>query len=158
MSRGYVGELQMSTIKQASKLPNSVDGDRQKLLGRLAELRDNIEAWSQQADWSTRRVEKSMRDESGSYAAPGLLMQKEFCRILLDPLGGASAADEAAADLYRMPEYDDVARLYFSDGQWRLHFTFPGAKASPEISDATLPPLSRELFTDVLQAMSQHAA
>ncbi len=85
-------------------------------------------------------------------------MQKEFCRILLDPMGGASASDEAAADLYRMPEYDDVARLYFSDGQWRMHFVFPGADARPEISDATSPPLSQELLSDVLEAMSKHAA
>lgn len=148
----------MSTIKQPNKQPPPGDTDRQILLGRLAELRDRIEAWAQHADWSTRRIEKTMRDASGSYAAPGLLMQKEFCRLLLDPIGGASAADEAAADLYRMPEYDDVARLYFSDGQWRLHFVFPGANTPTEIIDATSPPLSQELLIDVLQAMSQHAA
>lgn len=147
----------MSTIEQPNKQPPSADADREKFLSRLAELRDRIETWAQHADWSTRRIEKTMRDASESYSAPGLLMQKEFCRLLLDPIGGASAAEEAAADLYRMPEYDDVARLYFGDGQWRLHFVFPGAKVPAEISDATSSPLSQELLLDVLQAMSQHA-
>ena len=148
----------MSTIKQSDVAPRAGTAEREKVLGRLIDLRDRVEAWARQADWSTRRIDKTMRDASGSYSAPGLLMQKEFCRILLDPMNGASAGDEAAADLYRMPEYDDVARLYFSDGQWRMHFVFPGAKATPEISDATSPPLSQELLIEVLQVLSEHAA
>ena len=147
----------MSTTKQPN-LETPEATARAKSLGLLAELRDRIETWARQSDWSTRRIEKTIHDSSESYSAPGLLLQKEFCRILLDPLDGGSADDEAAADLYRMPEYDDVARLYFSGGQWHMHFMFPGAGVTPEISDASSPPLSQKLLIEALQAMSQHAA
>lgn len=148
----------MSVAKQAVTDPVRVVGEREAFLSRLADLADRIESWARMADWSTRRIDKAMRDAQGSYSAPGLLMQKEFCRILLDPIGTSSFGDEGVADLYRMPEYDDVARLYFSDGQWRVHFGFPGSIVPADISDATSPPLSQELLNNLLEAMSRHAA
>jgi len=148
----------MSIAKQSQAGAISVAGERDTFVAHVADLVNRVEIWAQQADWSTRRIEKSMRDSQGSYSAPGLLMQREFCRVLLDPIGASSSGDEGVVDLYRMPEYDDVARLYFSGGQWRLHFVFPGAAGSAEITDATSPQLSQELLNNVLDAMSRHAA
>ena len=148
----------MSTIRQPAVESNDAIRRRERFLAHLASLIDEVEAWAREADWSTRRIEKTLREASGSYSAPGLLMQKEFCRILLDPIGSSSFDDEGVVDLYRMPEYDDVARLYYSDGQWRLHFVFPGREPMAEISDETSPPLSADLFHRVLETISRNAA
>lgn len=147
----------MSTAKQSNTDSVASSGDRERFLNHLARLIDLVETWARQSDWSTRRIEKTVRDELGEYSAPGLLMQKEFCRVLLDPIGSSSFGDEGVVDLYRMPEYDDVARLYFSEGQWHIHFVFPGAATTGEISNDTSPPLSTTLFNSVLETMTRNA-
>lgn len=148
----------MSTTRESPVASSDENRRRENFLAHLGGLIDNVEAWARDADWSTRRIDKTMREASGTYPATGLLMQKEFCRILLDPIGSSSFGDEGVVDLYRMPEYDDVARLYFSDGQWRLHFVFAGGPATAEINDETSPPISADLFNRVLETMSRNAA
>lgn len=147
----------MSTIRQPAVEADDDVTRRERFLTHLTKLIDDAERWARSADWSTRRIDKTMHEASIAYPAPGLLMQKEFCRILLDPIGSSSFGDEGVVDLYRMPEYDDVARLYFSDGQWRLHFVFPGDAATAEISDETSSPLSPDLFNRVLETIIRNA-
>lgn len=148
----------MSTIREPGAASSDELRRRETFLEHLAHLIDNVETWGRQADWSTRRIEKTLHEPSGTYSAPGLLLQKEFCRILLDPIGSSSFGDEGIVDLYRMPEYDDVARLYFRDGQWRLRFTFPDAATTTKISDEASPPFSMEAFNRVLETMTRDAA
>lgn len=147
----------MSTIREPQAAVSDEIYRRELFLEHLARLIDNVEAWGREADWATRRIDKTIREPSGSYSAPGLLMQKEFCRVLLDPIGSSSFGDEGIVDLYRMPEYDDVARLHFRDGQWRLRFTSPDV-ATTEISGGSSPPLSVENFKRVLETMARDAS
>lgn len=148
----------MSSVKQTSLGTADEAVRHERFLTHLNELIYNVERWARGSDWSTRRIEKTLREAAGTYLAPGLLMQKEFCRVLLDPIGSSSFGDEGVVDLYRMPEYDNVARLYFSDGQWRLHFVFPGDASKSEINDGSSQPLSAILFNRVLETISRDAA
>lgn len=54
----------------------------------LTALVESIEGWARELGWSTRRIEKKMKDsEIGSYRAPALVMQEETTRALMDPIG-----------------------------------------------------------------------
>jgi hypothetical protein len=57
-----------------------------------------------------------------------------------------------------MPAYDDIASLYFSDGEWKLHYTSPGTPSAATIDPAEDRPFSKEAVRDVLDEMKRHAA
>ena len=57
-----------------------------------------------------------------------------------------------------MPAYDDIASLYFVDGQWRLHYMYPGTPTVATIKQADSCPLSKDSIGQVLNEMSTHAA
>src|SRR4051794_14812622 len=87
---------------------------RDEWIGRLNHLISEIEAWAHSLDWTARRIDKSMKDSLiGPYKAPGLLMQREFTRILLDPISRTTLGSEGLVDIYLMPALDDIASLYF---------------------------------------------
>ena len=57
-----------------------------------------------------------------------------------------------------MPAYDDIASLYFVDGEWRLHYMFAGTPTVATISQAEPFPLSKDVIGQVLDEMSSHAS
>jgi hypothetical protein len=127
---------------------------RNEWLARLSELVQCVEGWGQELDWSARRIEKKMHDSQlGTYKAPALLLQKETCRVLLDPISRSAPGAEGVVDLYLMPAYDDIASLYFSDGSWQLHYMFAAAPISAANRIADLQPLSKETLRAVLEEM-----
>ena len=135
------------------------DAIRDAWIGRLDELVSNVEAWARSFDWTTRRVDKSMKDPViGPYQAPGLIMQKEFTRILLDPISRATPGSDGLVDIYMMPALDDIASLYFYEGRWNVHYRSPNDEAAATIPDAPARPLTRETLAEVLDGMAQHAA
>ena len=63
---------------------------------------------------------------------------------------------EGLVDLYLMTAYDDVASLYYIEGEWRLHHAFPTAAAA-KIKEAESSPLSKETLGRVLDEMIMEA-
>ena len=57
-----------------------------------------------------------------------------------------------------MPAYDDIASLCFINGEWQIHYMFPGSPTAATISETESLPLSKEAITHVLEEMSKHAA
>lgn len=137
----------------------NLDAIRDEWVGRLNNLVGNIEAWAESLDWTARRIDKSMKDKViGPYNAPGLLMQKEFTRILLDPISRTTPGSEGLVDLYLMPALDDIASLYFYDGRWNVHYQLPNDEAVATVRDARAKHLTREALAEVLDGMARRAA
>ena len=74
----------MASPKTAKDDPEAL---RTEWLNRLSGLILLIKGWAEDLDWSTRRIQKKMKDSRlGKYEAPALLMQKDTTRVLLDPI------------------------------------------------------------------------
>jgi hypothetical protein len=127
-------------------------------LGRLNALVDTVEVWAREFGWSTRRIEKPMDDPPlGRYQAPALLMQELFARVFLEPTSRfVAGADGGGANLYLMPEYDDIAQLWHDDGRWYVEHRYAGMEAT--LRDDVTKPFTKEAFRDILQEMNEHAA
>lgn len=135
-----------------------LDARKTDWLDRLSELINRIDNWTKAADWSTRKIEKRMRDpEIGDYIAPALILQKETLRILLEPVARVTPGAEGVVDLYLMPAYDDIASLYFTNGDWQLHYMFPGTPTVNTIRDADSVTLSQDSLKKVLEEMVKNA-
>ena len=93
----------------------------------------------------------------GRYVAPALILQEETTRILLEPIARSAPGAEGVVDLYLMPAYDDIASLYFSNGEWQLHYMWPGTPNVNTMRDAEPKPFSMEVFQEVLQEMKKNA-
>jgi len=116
-----------------------------------------VKSWAEELDWSTRQISKKMKDfRLGSYEAPALLMQKETTRVLLDPVARFAPGADGVVDLYLMPAYDDIASLYFVDGEWCLHYMFSGTPTVATIRQAQSFPLSKDAIGRVLDEMSSY--
>jgi hypothetical protein len=132
---------------------------RDEWLNVLADLTRRVKSWAEGLDWSTRQISKKMKDSRlGSYEAPALLMQKETTRVLLDPVARFVPGADGVVDLYLMPAYDDIASLYFVDGNWRLHYMFAGTPTVATVSQAEPFPLSEDVIGRVLDEMSSHGS
>ena len=132
---------------------------RDEWLSRLDALVDSVKTWAEEIGWATRVIDKRMDDsELGDYRAPALLMQEGTVRVLLEPISRFAPGTEGVVDLYWMPAYDDIARLYFEHDRWLMHYEFPGSSAPPVIDASTSTLLSRESVQDVLEQMKRHAA
>lgn len=135
------------------------EATRDEWIDRLDKLVGDIETWAGSFDWSTRRIDKSMKDPLiGPYKAPGLLMQKEFTRILLDPISRTTPGSDGVVDMYLMPALDDIASLYFYEGRWHVHYRLPNDEAVATIREAQAKPLTKETLAEVLDGMARHGA
>ncbi len=124
----------------------------------LASLVDSIEGWAKEIGWSTRRIEKKLDDsEIGSYQAPALLMQEETTRALLDPIGRSTPGSEGVVDLYLMPAFDDIARLFHRDGEWWLYEASSLTARDEAMEDLKRTLLSRESLQRILESMKKNA-
>jgi hypothetical protein len=132
---------------------------RDEWLKVLADLTAKVKKWAEELSWSTRTIAKKMKDSRlGEYEAPALLMQKETTRVLLDPIARFIPGADGVVDLYLMPAYDDIASLYLKDGEWSLHYMFPGTPTVATISQAQPCPLSKDSIGKVLDEMSINAS
>ena len=131
---------------------------RTEWLERLGSLIDTIKGWAEELDWATKIVEKKMEDaEIGDYKAPGLLMQKETVRLFLEPVARSAPGTEGVVDLYLMPSYDDIASLYYNNGQWNVHYMFEGTPSVGNVREAEARPLTKETIQQVFDEMKSHA-
>ena len=150
----------MAEIRERTARPKVDDPTREldQWLHTLDGLVKQVEGWVQ-PDWSTRIIAKSMEDATlGAYQAPALLIQREFTRVLLEPITRFAPGTEGVVDLYLMPAYDDIASLYRVDGDWKLHYAFPGDPVVAGIRHAEALPLTEGNLLRVLDAIASHAA
>jgi hypothetical protein len=128
-------------------------------LDRLSTLLKLVRSWAEELDWSTRQIKKAMQDSRlGNYEAPALIMQKGATRLFLDPIARFAPGADGVVDLYLMPAYDDIASLYFVNGEWRLHYMSPGTPSVATIREAESSPLSKDTFAQVLDEMTNNAS
>src|SRR5439155_26246833 len=127
-------------------------------LCRLRYIVGQDEAWALEMAWATRRINKRMDDTyAGPYLATGLLRQKEFTRVSLEPMGRSASGSGGVADLYLMPAYDNIARFFFRDKKWLVQHMYPGSPDTGNITDALRKPLDKGTFRGVLEQMTRYA-
>jgi hypothetical protein len=143
----------MSTVHSASP-----DKLRDDWLTQLRDLINDVQRCAEASGWSTRQIEKNMEDsEIGKYQAPALLLQMDATRLLLEPIARSAPGAEGVVDLYLMPAYDDIASLYFYDGQWHVHYMFAEMANVAAVRDTSAKPLSDESLREVLDEMKKNA-
>ena len=157
-----VGELSLCQNYARLELNMSIAPDAEQLrtewLNRLDDLVGTIQSWASSLDWSTRKIEVSLQDsELGKYKAPALLLQFESVRIILEPIARSAPGVEGVVDLYLMPAFDDIASLYFTGGEWSVHYMFAGTPTVGDMREAPAKPLSRDTLAEVLSEMLANA-
>ena len=149
----------MSALNSPDGSTGLGDGPVEEWLGRLSELIHSVDAWATELGWSTRRIEKKMKDSvAGTYRAPALLMQEGTIRTILEPIARSAPGVGGVVDLYLLPAYDDIATLcYYPDG-WKIHDPFPGGPPVSAVEEIEPKPLSREVLKAVLEGMRDDAS
>lgn len=138
---------------------DDADAIRKAWLNRLDDLLNRVKGWAESADWSTRVIEKSMRDSVlGPYKAPAMIMQRETVKVILDPVGRFAPGTEGVVDLYLLPAYDDIASLYLVDGDWKLNYAFRPTPVVAGIKQAESMELNEVSLNRVLDEIAAHAA
>ena len=133
----------MSMTEQRIEETAAASPELASWLACLAQLIEQVERWSLDLGWQTRRIDKPLTEgDLGTYHAPALALQEGTTRILLEPIARSAPGAEGVVDLYLMPGMDDITTLYYFDGRW-------------QIGDATLTP---DTFRDVLSKLRQNAA
>lgn len=142
-----------------SEAATNVETIRDEWLSRLNQLVDNLKTWAEELDWSTRRLEKPMKDmEIGRYQAPSLMMQKEFTRVLLDPYSRTSIGTDGVVELYLMPAVDDAATFYYTDGMWHVQYHAPNRGTEETLRDFASKVLTKETLAEVLDGLVEHVS
>lgn len=126
-------------------------------LQRVSDLVGRIEQWGKELGWASRRIDKRLDDSGvGAHKVPALLLQEDTVRVLLEPVARRAPGAEGVVDLYLMPAYEDIASLYFFDGEWHMHYVFPSDSAVATVKEAKSAPLSKDIFAEVLREMKKH--
>jgi hypothetical protein len=110
-------------------------------------------------DWSMRRDQKRMRDETGNvYSVLSLTLINGPVRLLLDPNGYDIPGADGVMDLYLLPPYDPVATLYLEDGEWSIQSPFPAAlDAIDNQTKWARSRLTKESISNTLGSIVEHA-
>ena len=133
--------------------------DRSAWIERVTALVNQVKLWAEELGWNTKVIPKKLDDSwIGKHQVPGLVMQEEFCRVMLEPQGRSSSGSDGVVDLYQMPAYDDIARLVHEGNQWNILLDSPGSKPNSWDRDAGAVPLSKETLEKVLAELRHHAA
>jgi hypothetical protein len=127
---------------------------------RVRILVGDVKQWVERGGWRTRTIEKPVNDRKlGRHTVPVLLMEKDTVEVALNPVSPLVPGADGAVDLYLVPAYDDIASLYFEDGQWVIHYAPQSdSRVSHPASDTEAMPLSEETIIRVLNSIASHAA
>jgi hypothetical protein len=132
---------------------------RDEFQKRVEALVKQISEWVEQHEWVTKPYPKRMWDvDRQVFEVPSLFLQKGPTRVLLDPVAYDVPEAEAVVDLYLMPTYDDLARLYLENGVWVIHYAFPNdlVETQPAVETDVLS-LSETTINRVLDSIAEHA-
>ncbi len=137
-----------------------MSNELRQFYARVADLVASIKRWAEPHDWVTKEYPKRIRDvDSQVFEFPALFLQRGPIRLLLDPIAHDVPGAEGVVDLYLMPTYDDMASLYFEEGGWVIHYSFPpDAQATDAGISAECLPLRDDTINKVLDAIATHAA
>src|SRR5580698_3388079 len=100
-----------------------------------------------------------MRDvDRQLFEVQSLFLQKGPVRVLLDPIAYDVPGSEGVVDLYLMPTYDDMASLFFENGDWVIHYAFPpDPKAAHSVIETETLALSEKTINQILDSIANHA-
>lgn len=126
---------------------------------RVKALVKQVTKWAESHEWITKPYPKKMRDvDQQIFEIPALFLQKGPTRVLLDPVAYDVPGAEGVVDLYLMPTYDDMASLYFENGEWVIHYPLPPESIEPEsVNESETLALSEKTINQVLDSIAQHA-
>ncbi|MGH7137744.1 MAG: hypothetical protein ACREHD_18505 [Pirellulales bacterium] len=132
---------------------------REQFQKSVEALVEQVKSWAEPHEWVTKEYPKKLRNGARElFVVPSLVLQRGPVRVILDPVAYDVPGSEAVVDLYLMPAYDDLASLYFQDGQWSIHYAFPAdaLETHSEIETKALP-LTEETLSQVLDSIAAHA-
>lgn len=137
-----------------------MSAQRELFRDRVHSLIQQVQNWVEANEWVTKPYPKRMRDvDNQVFEIPSLFLQKGPTRVLLDPIAYDVPGSEGVVDLYLMPTYDDMASLYFKNGEWTIHYpsSADSAAAIPPAEWETLA-LNETTINQVLDSIVAHAA
>ncbi len=85
-------------------------------------------------------------------------MRRETTKVLVGPIARQRPGADGLVRSLRHSRYDDIASLYFYDGQSHLHYLFDDKPDVGNIREAEAKLLSKESLESVLDEMKPHAA
>jgi hypothetical protein len=142
----------MPELKLPTKPVENWEQVRDEWIHAVEDLVGKVEGWCKARDWPTRRIEKRMEDRKlGEYIVPALVIQVDLVKLMLEPVARFVPGAEGVVDLYRMPQYDDVASVFRRKGRWEVHSTVTGDAIPVELRQADPNLVAAELvepFTD----------
>lgn len=123
----------MPELKAPTKPVENWEQIRDEWVRAVEELVGNVESWCRVRDWPTRRIEKRLEERRlGEYVAPALVIQVDLVKLMLEPVARFVSGAEGVVDLYRMPQYADVASIFYRGGKWQYLATVTETKLPPE--------------------------
>jgi hypothetical protein len=142
----------MSQLKAPKKPVPDWEAVRDEWVRAVDQLVADVESWCKANDWPTRRIDKRLEESKiGEYVVPALLIQVDLVKLMLEPGARFVAGADGRADLYTMPEYDDVAVLFRENGGWRMRVQL-GSDERDGI------PFTRDTFQDVIGTFAKRHA
>jgi hypothetical protein len=119
-----------------------------------------VRAWVEPHEWTTKPYPKKMRVvDQQIFEVPALFLQKGPTRVLLDPVAYDVPGAEGVVDLYLMPTYDDMATLYFENGEWMFHYAFPpDPLETHSVIETKAFALSEKSINQILDSIANYAA
>ena len=113
----------MSQLKAPKKPIADWEQVRDEWVRAVEQLVSDVESWCKANDWPTRRIEKHIEESKiGEYVVPALVIQVDLVKLMLEPAARFVTGGEGVVDLYRMPQYDDVAVVRLREGAWQLRY------------------------------------
>lgn len=144
------------------KLPDAPVADQQaardEWVGAVESLVRDIEGWCRAKDWPTRRIPKRITEpDIGEYVVPALLVQVDLARMMVEPVAARVGEEEGLIDLYLMPAYDDIARLFLTADGWRSHYVYDGPPPAGSVREPPAEPFDLQVFGRIARTMAAHA-
>lgn len=124
----------MPELKLPKKPVENWEHVRDEWIQAVEQLVSKVESWCREKEWPTRRIDKRLEDTRiGEYVVPALLLQVDLVKLLLEPIARYAPGSDGVVDLYRMPEYDDVATIYRRNDAWEVHYRVAGDAIPPDL-------------------------
>ncbi|MFO0825546.1 MAG: hypothetical protein U0792_20900 [Gemmataceae bacterium] len=123
----------MQELKLPTKPVENWEQVRDEWIRAVNDLVGNVERWCRARDWPTRRIEKRMEDRKlGEYIVPALVIQVDLVKLMLEPVARFVPGAEGVVDLYRMPQFADVASIFYRGGRWEYLATVTEMELPPD--------------------------